>query len=489
MTDTKSATGSTIGRLFNLANNSTTILGVSLTTVSALLILTFIVVETLGELRNPYVGMFAYLVLPAFFVIGLLLIPIGMFFRWRRLVQIGTSEEELSKYPRLDFNDPKLRRVAAVFLVLTGVNAVILGSTSFLAVEKTETVEFCGETCHSVMQPEYTAYQDSPHSRVACVECHIGPGASWFVRSKVDGLRQVWHTMMNTYHRPIETPLRTLRPARETCEECHWPSKHHGDKLRLFARFGTDEANSPSYTAMLLKTGGGSLDLGTHGGIHWWHIYSDNKIRYVASDERREEIIWVELTTPEGEVRVYTRDGDDLPPPDEVEANARIMDCIDCHNRPTHLFQTPAKSIDNVLQRNAAFQDLPYYKRQAVQAIEAEHPSHGEGVAEVRQSMINFYQREYPDVWSARAEVVQRAADAAALVFGRTSFPGMNTGWETHPNHIGHDDFPGCWRCHDDELATEDGKHVIPMECDNCHVFLVEDSPTPPDIAMLVNGQ
>jgi len=489
MAEANKETGSTIGRLFNLANNPTTILGVSLTTVSALLIITFIVVETFGELRNPYVGMFAYLVLPAFFVIGLLLIPIGMFFRWRRLIQSGASKEELSKYPRLDFNDSRLRRVAAIFLVLTGVNAVILGSTSFLAVEKTETVEFCGETCHSVMQPEFTAYQDSPHSRVACVECHIGPGASWFVRSKVDGLRQVWHTMMNTYHRPIETPLRTLRPARETCEECHWPSKHHGDKLRVFARFGTDEANSPSYTAMLLKTGGGSLDLGTHGGIHWWHIYSDNRIRYVASDDRREEISWVELTTPEGEVRTYTRDGDELPPPEELEANARIMDCIDCHNRPTHLFQTPAKSIDGVLETNPEFRNLPYYKRQAVHAVEADHPSHGEGVAEVRQSIINFYQRDYPDVWSANADVVQQAADAAALIYGRTSFPGMNTSWETHPNHIGHDDFPGCWRCHDDELATADGEHVIPMECDNCHVFLVEDSDTPPDIAELVNGQ
>jgi nitrate/TMAO reductase-like tetraheme cytochrome c subunit len=489
MAKTNAETGSTIGRLFNLANNPTTILGVSLTTVSALLILTFIVVETFGELRNPYVGMFAYLVLPGFFVIGLLLIPIGMLLRRRRLIKLGTSDEELSKYPRLDFNDPKLRRVAAVFLVLTGVNAVILGSTSFLAVEQTETVEFCGETCHSVMQPEFTAYQDSPHSRVACVECHIGPGASWFVRSKVDGLRQVWQTMMNTYHRPIETPLRTLRPARETCEECHWPSKHHGDKLRVFARFGTDEANSPSYTAMLLKTGGGSLDLGTHGGIHWWHIYSDNRIRYVSGDERREEIVWVELTTPDGEVRTYTRDGDELPPAEELEANARIMDCIDCHNRQTHLFQTPAKSIDNVLERNPEFRDLPYYKRQAVHSIEADHPSHGEGVAEVRQSLINYYQREYPDVWSARSEVVQQAADAAALIYGRTNFPGMNTGWETHPNHIGHDDFPGCWRCHDDELATEDGEHVIPMECDNCHVFLVEDAETPPDIAELVNGQ
>jgi hypothetical protein len=478
----------TVARFFNLANNATTIIGASLTTVSSILIITFIVVEIFGELRNPYIGMFAYLMLPAFFVLGLLLIPIGMIRRHLRLIHSGATEDELTRYPRLDFNDPKLRRVATVFLIMTGINAVILGASSFLAVEKSETVEFCGETCHTVMQPEFTAYQDSPHSRVACVECHIGPGAPWFVKSKVDGLRQVWYTMMDTFHRPIQTPLRTLRPARETCEQCHWPTKHHGDKLRVFARFGTDEANTPSYTAMLLKTGGGSLDLGTHGGIHWWHIYSDNKIRYAAADERREEIVWVELTTPDGEVREYIRDGDELPPPNEIERRARVMDCIDCHNRPTHLFQVPAKAIDEVLQTQPEFRDLPYYKRQAVKAITTEYPSHGEGVAAVRQGMMNYYQDEHAEVWKANAALIQRAADAAALVYARTVFPGMGTDWETHPNHIGHDDFPGCWRCHDDEMATADGEHVIPLDCDNCHVFLVEDSAEPPDLAALING-
>jgi hypothetical protein len=478
-----------IGRLFNLANNWITITGVALTTVSALLIITFFVVGLLGGLHeNPYIGMFAYVVLPTFFVAGLLLIPIGMTVRRRKLILTGTSDEEISKYPRLDFNDPKLRRVATIFLGLTGINGIILGTTSFLAVEHTETIAFCGETCHSVMQPEYTAYEGSPHSRVKCVECHIGPGASWFVRSKLDGLKQVWHTMLDSYHRPILTPLRTLRPARETCEQCHWPTKHHGDKLRVFARFGTDQANTPSYTAMLLKTGGGSLDMGTHGGIHWWHIYSDNRIRYYSADDRREEIVWVELTTPDGEVRTYTRDGAELPPLEEVESQSRIMDCIDCHNRPTHLFQVPSKAVDTVLERESRFRELPYFKRQAVRAIQDTYPSHPEGVEGVRAAVVGYYQDEYPELWREQSTLVEEAADAAAHIYGRTVFPGMETNWETHANHIGHDDFPGCWRCHDDELATADGEHVIPMDCENCHVFLVEDSPELPDLSSLING-
>jgi nitrate/TMAO reductase-like tetraheme cytochrome c subunit len=475
--------------MFNFANNGITLAGVGLTTVSGLAIVTFLIVNLFGGLRdNPYIGMFAYGVLPVFFLCGLLAIPIGMLLRRRKLALDGTSAEEISRYPKLDFNDPKLRRLATVFLVMTAINGVILGSTSFLAVEHTETVAFCGQTCHTVMQPEYTAYQNSPHSRVKCVECHIGPGASWFVKAKLDGLAQVWHTVLDSYPRPISSPLTTLRPARETCEQCHWPTKHHGDKLRVFARFGSDEENTPSYTAMLLKTGGGSLDLGTHGGIHWWHIYSDNKIRYFAADERREEITWVELTTPSGEVRTYTRDGDQLPPADEIEAKARIMDCIDCHNRPTHLFEPPSKAVDAVLENLEELRELPYYKRQAVKAIGETYPSHLEGVRGVRAAIETFYREEYPDLWNERSDLVERGAEVASMVYGRTVFPAMGTSWETHPNHIGHDDFPGCWRCHDDELATADGEHAIPSECENCHVFLVEDSPEVPDLASLING-
>jgi len=476
----------TIGRLFNYANNLLTIAGVILTTLSALLIITFIVVELFGELENPYIGLFAYVLMPAVFVIGLILIPAGMWKRRRKLVREGTSEADKSLYPVFDFNDPKIRRVVVAIIAITVVNAIIFGSSSFLAVEKMESVEFCGESCHTVMQPEFSAYQQSPHSRVACVECHIGPGASWFVKSKLDGLRQVWHTAMNTYHRPVGTPLNALRPARETCEQCHWPGKHHGDKLRVVVRHATNEENTPSYTAMLLKTGGGSLDIGRHGGIHWWHIESDNVIRYVPGDDRHESVSWVELTTADGEVRTYTREGEELPT--DVESQARTMDCIDCHNRPTHLFNTPPKAIDWVLETHPELLALPYYKKQAIIAIKGEYETHAEGVTTVRESILAFYKNEYPNVVVENAALVESGAELASRIYARTAFPEMNTNWETHPNHIGHDDFPGCWRCHDDEMATADGKHVIPMDCENCHVFLVEDAPEPPDLAALING-
>ena len=489
MSAAKHNRGKRIGRWFNYANNSITIAGIVLTTLSALLIVTFMIVELSGGFHNnPYIGLFAYVVLPVVFVLGLIEIPIGMWRRRRKLLREGASEAELSSFPKLDFNDRRLRKLGAIVLGLTVANAVILGSTSFLAVEKMESVEFCGETCHTVMQPEHTAYQESPHSRVSCVECHIGPGASWFVRSKIDGLRQVWHTALGSYSRPIHTPLRNLRPARETCERCHWPTKHHGDKLRHFARFKTDEHNSPRYTALLLKTGGGRIETGQHGGIHWWHIYSDNKIRFVNSDERKEEIMWVELTRPDGEVRSYSRDGQELPVKNDIEKNAHIMDCIDCHNRPTHLFQTPPKALDAELESYPQLRSLPYFKKTALAAVTQEYETRAEGMAAVVAAVDSFYQESYQEIWSSQRDLVDFASNTAAQVYGRNNFPEMKTDWRSHPNHIGHDDFDGCMRCHDGEMTASDGQYVIPMDCDPCHLFLADESPEPLDLSTVIDS-
>lgn len=476
-----------LGRYFNYANNGITIAGIVLTTLSALLIVTFMIVELSGGLKHdPYIGLFAYVALPVVFMIGLVEIPLGMWRRRRKLIRQGATEEELSNYPRLDFNDPRLRRIGVMIISLTVINAVILGSTSFMAVEKMESVEFCGETCHTVMQPENTAYQNSPHSRVACVECHIGPGASWFVKSKIDGLRQVWHTALGTYSRPIHTPLKNLRPARETCEHCHWPTKHHGDKLRNFTRFDTDEFNTPSYTTLLVKTGGGLVSTGQHGGIHWWHIYSDNKIRFVTGDERKEEILWVELTTPTGEIRTYTRDGQEIPGPAVLESQARVMDCMDCHNRPTHLFQTPAKALDAELESYPRFRDLPFFKKTALVALTADYETRAGGMAAVSAAVTDYYTSNHPELWGADQTLIAQAAEAASQAYGRNTFPEMETDWQSHPNHIGHDDFDGCMRCHDGEMMTPDEEHYIPMDCDTCHVFLADESPTPLDFSALL---
>ncbi len=473
-----------LARLARDAANPLTMLGAALTTVSGILVLVFIFVEIFGALHNPYIGIVAYLILPALFVIGLVMMPLGIWRHRRNLRRRGLTAGE-AKWPRFDLNDITTRRLVFTVATLTIVNAIILGTASFMAVESMETIEFCGQVCHTVMQPEFTAYQQSPHSRVACVECHIGPGTSWFVRSKLDGLRQVWHTTFDTFHRPVMTPLRTLRPARETCEQCHWPGKHHGDKLKAFGRFASDEHNTPSYNVMLMKTGGGRLDLGTHGGIHWWHIESDNRIRYVAGDKRREEIVWVEPTLPDGEVVTYTRGDDSAPDEATIASSARTMDCIDCHNRPTHLFKVPSKALDDLLETQPQLQRLPYFKKTALEAIKGDYPTHDDGVRRVTAAVTSYYQDSYPEVAAAEADLIANAAREVGAIYGRTVFPEMKTDWRTHPNHIGHDDSPGCWRCHDGDMESTDGSRSIPLDCETCHVFVVEDSPVQPDLDSL----
>jgi nitrate/TMAO reductase-like tetraheme cytochrome c subunit len=475
-----------IVRLFNYARNPLTVLGFGLTTLSGLTLIVFLTLEVAGQVDNPYTGLFGSAFLPVVFVGGLLLMPLGILRRRRALMRSGQSADTITTYPKLDFNDPHLRRVALVIAALTVINVVVLATTSVVGLNFMDTPKFCGTVCHRVMRPEYTAYQNSPHSRVKCVQCHIGPGASWAVRSKFDGLRQVWKVMTGTYSHPIPSPVHTLRPARDTCESCHWPAKHYGDKLRVVGRFAEDEKNSASFTALLLRTGGGAYGAGQpHGGIHWWHIYADNRIRYLATDQRRQEIAWVELTTPDGKRTEFTREGANLPPADSIQNQARVMDCIDCHNRPTHLFETPAKAVDSVLQRQADLRSLPFLKREAVKAVSASYASHDQGMAAVRQSVTAFYRKSYPDIAARDGKLVARAADEAAAVYDRTVFPEMNTNSKTHPNNIGHDDSPGCFRCHDGNMKEAKGDWVIPNDCDTCHAILVDGSPSEPDLGQL----
>ncbi len=474
-----------LAKLANYARNPVTAVGFGLTTVSGIALLVFLILEGIGLVENPYMGLIGLALLPAVFVGGLLLMPVGILLRRRKLIKRGDLTDAPPAYPRLDFNDRHVRRVTLVVVALTVVNAILLATSTAGALSFMDSPKFCGTVCHKVMQPEYTAYQDSPHARVKCVQCHIGPGASFMVRSKFDGLRQVWKVLTGTYAHPIPSPVHTLRPARDTCEGCHWPAKHYGDKMRVIARFAEDEKNTASFTALLLKTGGGARNAGQpHGGIHWWHIYADNRIRYLASDARRQEIAWVELTTPDGKRTEFVRDAAHAPTAEEISRSARLMDCIDCHNRPTHLFETPTRAADTVLATEPDLQVLPFYKREVVKATLTAYPTHAQGVAGARAAIAAFYTSTYPQLASAQPALVARAADKAAGVYDRTVFPEMSTNAKTHPNNIGHDESPGCFRCHDGNMQAKTGE-TIPNDCDTCHSILVDGSPTAPDLSKL----
>ena len=129
-------------------------------------------------------------------------------------------------------------------------------------------------------------------------------GADAFVKAKLNGVHQLVGVITGDYHRPIKTPIKNLRPARETCEQCHWPQKFVGNIDRTYQSFLTDETNTPFAVRLSLKVGGADPTHGPVGGIHW-HMSQDNKIEYIATDERRQVIPWVRVTDPQGVVTEY----------------------------------------------------------------------------------------------------------------------------------------------------------------------------------------
>ena len=441
--------------------------GAALATISGVLIAALFAAGLFGFAGGPYIGVFAFVVLPSLLLLSLVLMPLGLWLarRRRRLAAAGEAEPEL---PVIDFNEPRTRTLTLVFLGLTTVNVLLLVAATYKGLEVMDSVEFCG-SCHSVMAPELTAHQRSPHARVRCVECHIGPGASWFVKSKLSGSWQLVSVTLGLYPRPIPTPVHNLRPARETCEQCHWPAKFVGDKLKVLTRHADDAQNSPSKTVLLLRVGGaqGSATRGIH-----WHVDPGVHVRYQA-DPKRERIGTVELVSPDGAKRVYQAKGEPI-----ADARWREMDCVDCHNRPTHIYRGPEEEVDGAIEAGRIDRTLPFVRREAVKAIRADYPSAEAARAGMATQLIAFYEKEDPTLAAERRASIQAAAAELAEMWARNVWPNMKIGWGTYPSFLGHETAPGCFRCHDGEHESKDGR-IIANDCDLCHRLLAQDEKEP----------
>ena len=447
-----------------LVRNAISFAGMILATISAVLFLVVFLVDLFGWHTNPYLGIVFFLILPAFFIAGLLLIPLGAWLE-RKKRSRGKHPSDL-RWPRFDLNDPAQRSAAVIVLILSVANLVIVSLAAYRGIEYMDSVQFCGQVCHGVMKPEFTAYQDGPHSRVTCVQCHIGPGASWFARSKLSGTRQVFAVTLNTFSRPIPSPVQNLRPARDTCEQCHWPEKFHGDKIQRIFEYAEDEANTESVTTLDVHVGGGSERLGIATGIHW-HMNVANEIEYIATDDKRQVIPYVRLKDRFGNVREYTAEG--VTPDQLAKGERRRMDCMDCHNRPSHpMAPTAEKAVNSAMAQGEIPKNLPYVRREAVKALKATYPTQTAADEGISRAMREFYRTQYQQVYMTRRQDVERAVTSAQNVYNRNVFPEMNVQFGTYPNNIGHMDFPGCFRCHDDNHKAKDGK-TISQDCDTCH--------------------
>lgn len=460
--------------LARLSNNPVSLVGVVFVTTAGVLWLFLLPVFVRGVAPHPYMGILLFLMLPGLFFGGLVLIPLGIWLRYRRERKKGpVSWAEPARW-----NTADVRRLAAFVGVTTLANLVIGSQFTYRAVSYMDSVTFCGLTCHRIMIPEYTAYQQSPHSRVECVQCHIGPGASWFVKSKMSGLNQVFNYVLNTYPRPVPTPVQSLRPARETCEACHWPQRFSGDRLRVIDEYGDDEKNSLTRTVLLMHVGGGNGAIGIHGR----HVGMGVQVEY-ASDPSRQKIAWVRYKNAEGKVTEFR--SADAKPGDENKLEHRVMDCIDCHNRPSHNYELPERAVNEAFSKGLIPKSLPFIHKTGLEAIRRTWKTKEEGMAGIPAAIASFYKQNYPGTSAAD---VERAGMALATVWGRNVYPELRINWGTYPNNLGHADFPGCFRCHDGSHTSSSGD-TISQDCEACHHVLAVEEPAPKILSDLGVGQ
>jgi hypothetical protein len=418
-----------------------------------------------GHVSNPYVGIIVFLVLPAIFFTGVILVPIGIYLS-KRQIREGLAEAAIDR-------KTALRRIAWFFGV-TGVLNILIGTqVTYRAVEHMETPQFCGGTCHT-MNPELAAYQNSPHSRVECVECHVAPGAAGWISSKTSGVRQLVETVLHTYQRPIPSALASNRlvPARETCENCHWPQKFGGARLRVFSKYADDEGNTRSETVLMMLVGGNRIS-----GIHGAHLGPGVHIRFAAADPARQNIPWVEYrNTTTGVLQTFASSD---PAPNSAKALPKYdMECVDCHNRPTHTFDLPERAMDRALALGDIPVTLPFLKKKGVELLKADYPTRKDAAEKLPGALATFYQQNYPDVYARRTQDIRDAGQAVLAIYNRNVFPELKVSWGTYPNNLGHMDFPGCFRCHDGSHATADGK-TITQDCNTCHEPLAMEEASP----------
>ena len=458
-----------------LFRNYVSFVGGAIVIASFVSVVLLFLIEITSKVENPYLGLLTYIIFPAVLILGLIVVVAGMMLERRR--RHRASPGDTTAYPRFDLNDSGSRRAFFVFLIITFVFVSASAFGSYRAYEYTESVNFCGQTCH-VMKPEFTAYKAGAHARVECVACHVGSGAGWYVKSKINGARQLYSLAFNKYSRPIPSPVHNLRPAQDTCEHCHWPEKFYGEQLKVLTRYGYDEQNSMRQRRMLINVGGGSPSTGMVAGIHW-HMNIANEITYISTDGRRQVIPWVKIKDRNGNITEYVDRSRPATAEQLAKGETRQMDCVDCHNRPAHVYLPPDEAVDKSLAAGRLDATLPFIKREAVANLTKTYSTTPEAVNAIAANLTGFYRTNYSDLYAQKRSQIDSAVTELQRIFQTYFFPEMKTDWQTHPNNIGHLYFAGCFRCHDGEHVSNTGK-VISNDCNLCHT-MIYDSAGPPE--------
>lgn len=440
-----------------------------------LIFFVFVLISFFNEGGN-YIGLLLYMVLPSFLILGLALIPLGMVRKERR---IKSGKHVSGSRMVIDLNNEKHRNAVFLFIVGTILFLILTTLGSYEAFHLTESNAFCGTLCHTVMEPEHTTYQTSAHARVKCVECHVGSGATWYVKSKLSGLYQVYSVLAKKYPTPIPTPIESLRPARETCEQCHWPEKFYSNRIHNEIHYLADSLNTQWNITYQMKIGPSHSSKGNTEGIHW-HINSNTKVEYIASTKDREFIPWVKYINLEtGDTIIFEDNWDPIDSTLLAEATPRTMDCMDCHNRPSHQFETPQDFIDHAIAKGEISKELPQIKKTTMEIFNTSFPSVELADSTIRTEIEALYKAVYPEIYAANQKLINQSIEGAQGAFASNVFPKMGSNWDMYPNHIGHIEYNGCFRCHDNNHESEDG-NIIRKDCDLCHEILMQGTEANP---------
>jgi formate-dependent nitrite reductase cytochrome c552 subunit len=445
-----------------LTSHWVTMAGVALVTLAGFSWLFALPANIRGNVSNPYIGLLTFIAIPIVFFAGLILIPIG--------IALGRRKAAEALNPPID-RRAAWRRAGMFFAIMTMANLVIGSQLTYRAVEHMETNQFCGQSCH-VMNPEFTAHLLPPHQQLACATCHIVPGATGWIRAKMAGTNQLLAVTFNTFPRPIESGLESNRlvSSADTCEQCHARGKVIGPRLRMHSSFKDDETNTRTETVLMMLVGGGNT-----GGIHGAHMGPGVRIRYAASDKKRQTIPWVEYSNG-GATHTYLADGTT---PDAARALPTFeMQCVDCHNRAAHSFELAEHAVDHAMATAQISATLPFVKKTGVELLKATYSSEDDAAQKIPARLNTFYQQKYGDIWAKRSNDVQLAGQALLAIYRSNVFPDLKVTWGTYPNNLGHVDDPGCFRCHDGGHSTAD-KKVITQDCSTCHQMLATDEADP----------
>jgi hypothetical protein len=458
---------------FFYGNNWLSLLGGAITTASALVLVGFWVIGFFGHggSSNPYLGILFDLLLPGVFVLGLALILVGILIRRSYLV---STDQVPSFFPEVSIHDPVFRRGLDIVVIATSINFIIVGIACYRGVAYMDTVSFCGTSCH-VMAPENAAYHISSHSGVACTECHVAPGTAGYVHAKVNGTKQLFMVIVDHYPKPIMADHK-VPVASTTCLNCHNADAEQGDKLLVTQSFADDAANTQSSSVTVMHVGGKDA-LGHPSGIHGAH---SGKIEYVATDSNDQNIPWVRKTNPDGSTTDFIATGSSTPD----LTHPRVMDCIGCHNRAAHSFDTAEGALDKMMAQGSPSASLPFLHKEALSLLNTKYDSQAEAKTNISSGLTTFYRSQYPAAWDTQRTQIETSANTLQKIYLDNIFPAMNVRWGTHPNNIGHTDSAGCFRCHDGSHTSKTGK-TITNDCSVCHNLVVSNELHPKLLADL----